>query len=314
MKARRLILESAKLKDIHSALVKALSLAGFQPGEDYHIHQLDDAEADDPQMLDDRRFYLNEMAKLNNDLTNMQRQLAKANAELSQLAEFRNRIVGMAAHDLRNPLGIIKSFSEYLQTDLRGTVNEEQLEIIHTIHSTSIFMQRLVEGILDFSTLQNGEVILRKSRQDLATLLEQNVKLNKTLANPHNIAIHFQAPAEQLFAQLDVVKIRQVINNLLGNAIKYSPDGSNIHCSLNRKDGFAHVCIQDEGIGIPAADQKIIFEPFKKLSSTQNREKSVGLGLSIVKNIVEAHCGTLTLESEPGKGSIFCFILPLEDN
>jgi signal transduction histidine kinase len=311
MKAQRFILESTKLKDIHSALVKALSLAGLQPGEDYHIHQLDDADTDDPQLVDDRRFYLNEMAKLNNDLTNMQRQLAKANAELTHLAEIRNRIVGMAAHDLRNPLGIIKSFSEYLQTDLRGIVNEEQLDIIQTIHSTSIFMQRLVEGILDFSTLQNGDVVLHKSRQNLAALLEQNVKLNQTLANQHNIVIHFQAPAEQLYAILDVVKIRQVINNLLGNAVKYSPDGSKIYCSLSARDGFAHVCVRDEGVGISASDQKTIFEPFKTLSNTQNREKSVGLGLSIVKNIVEAHNGTLTLESEPGKGSTFCFNLPL---
>lgn len=311
MKRNKIILESAVLPELQNKLVKALSEAGFKPGEDYLIHVVQPCDDDSATNNDDTRYYLNEMAKLNNDLTNMQRQLAKANAELTHLAEIRNRIVGMAAHDLRNPLGIIKSFSEYLQTDLRGTVNEEQLDIIQTIHSTSIFMQRLVEGILDFSTLQNGDVVLHKSRQNLAALLEQNVKLNQTLANQHNIVIHFQAPAEQFYAILDVVKIRQVINNLLGNAVKYSPDGSKIYCSLSARDGFAHVCVRDEGVGISAGDQKTIFEPFKTLSNTQNREKSVGLGLSIVKNIVEAHNGTLTLESEPGKGSTFCFNLPL---
>lgn len=309
MKNPQLLLESPRLEELQEILLTALSQAGFKPGDDFHIIPLE-ASSDSP-ITDEKRFYLDEMAKLNNDLTNMQRTLAKTNVELENLAEIRNRFVGMAAHDLRNPLGVIRSFSEYLMTEMKHIANEDQLDIIQTIHSTSIFMQRLVEGILDFSTMQNGKVTLQKGQHDLVILLEQNVKLNRVLANQHKIKIILDVPNEPVLINLDAVKIRQVINNLLGNAIKYSPDESRILCSLTCHEGFAKVCFQDQGVGIPEVDQLIVFEPFKKLSSDQKRESSVGLGLSIVKNIVEAHEGFMSLNSEPGKGSTFCFLLPL---
>lgn len=311
MKYPKLILESTSLEELQEIVLTALSKAGYQPGHDYKIYPADLSDKEGMPISDEKRFYLDEMAKLNNDLTNMQRQLAKANAELIRLAEIRNRFVGMAAHDLRNPLGIIRSFSEYLKTELKSKIASEQMEIIDTIFSTSVFMQRLVEGMLDFSSIQSGKVVLNLDRHDLNEVFEQSIKLNQILANQHDMHIHFSAAPCELFVEIDVIKIRQVINNLIGNAVKYSPDGTNIYCSLSAEDGFAHVCVRDEGIGISKEDQSAVFEPFKRLSSDQNREKSVGLGLSIVKNIVDAHGGKLTLESEPGKGSTFCFLLPL---
>jgi len=306
-----LILEAHDIEKLQTQIIEALSKLDLQPSRDYNIRCQEQSDQNPPKDDDSQRFYLDEMAKLNNDLTNMQRQLAKANTELANLAELRNRFVGMAAHDLRNPLGVIKNFSDYLLSTMKETATEDQLDILQTIRSTSIFMQRLVEGILDLSALQSGRVSLNLSEVSLDLLFLHSIKLNQTLAAAHHITIDFQQPEEPILARIDAVKIRQVVNNLLSNAVKYSPDGSRITCSLRREGHRSIFCVQDQGIGISKENQAIIFEPFRMISQQHNRGKSVGLGLSIAKNIVDAHSGSLSVESEPGKGSIFCLTLPL---
>ncbi len=274
--------DAGMLQDL---IISSLNKAGLQAGKEYNIHLVNREDAEPSLKEETHHYYLDEMAKLNNDLTNMQRQLAKANAELNKLVEIRNRFVGMAAHDLRNPMGIIKSFSEFLLQDMKASATEEQLDIINTIRSTAIFMQRLVEGILDISSLQSGRINLIKSEIDIASSIEHMVKLNQSLAVQHNIRIHYHGLQQEQPMNIDITKIRQVVNNLLGNAIKYSPDNSEIICRLSIEGKYCRFCVQDHGVGISAEDQKVIFEPFRKLSSHSSREKSVGLGLSIAKNI-----------------------------
>lgn len=309
MKNPQLLLESPRLEELQEILLTALSEAGFKPGDDFHIIPLE-ASTDGP-LTDEKRFYLDEMAKLNNDLANMQRTLAKTNVELENLAEIRNRFVGMAAHDLRNPLGIIRSFSEYLKTELKSKIASEQMEIIDTIFSTSVFMQRLIDGILDLSAMQSGKVSLSLQRVDLNELFIKNLNLNRILANQHNIEISCTGPSKILYAEIDATKINQVLNNLIANAIKYSNDGSKIECHLYDEDRKAVFCVKDEGIGISPEDQRRIFEPFHRVSSDNKRGKSVGLGLSIAHNIIDAHKGSFMVQSEEGKGSTFCFSLPI---
>lgn len=309
MKERKLIISAPNTFELEQIITNALRGSGFEPGADYNIHSI---ESDKEGINEaDKRYYLDEMSKLNNDLINMQRQLSKVNAELSRLADLRNRFVGMAAHDLRNPLGVIKNYSEFLMQELNGKLSEDHFEIIKIIHSTGVFMHRLVEGILDLSAMQSGKVSLHVSRNNLGDMFSEIVKLNQTLAEIHSIRITLKKPTEHIVADVDKTKIRQVINNLLNNAVKYSSDGTEVNCALFRKDNFAVFCIKDQGIGISTEDQKSIFEPFRTISNEERREKSVGLGLSIAKNIVQAHGGSIDVQSEPGKGSTFCFTLPL---
>ncbi len=296
---------------LQDVIIHSLNKAGLQAGKDYNIHLANPDDGEPDMKEESHHYYLDEMAKLNNDLTNMQRQLAKANAELASLVEIRNRFVGMAAHDLRNPLGVIKNFADFLTIDMKDSASEDQMDILNTIRSTAIFMQRLVEEILDLSAMQSGKVTLKKTETELNEVFQGIVKLNQTLATTHGITIRYQGISEKRVIAVDLVKIRQVVNNLLSNAIKFSPDDSTISCSLELRDDHCLFCVKDEGIGISRDNQKIIFEPFKSVSDHNRREKSVGLGLSIAKNIVEAHGGKLTVESEEGKGSKFCLSLPL---
>ncbi len=300
--------DAGMLQDL---IISSLNKAGLQAGKEYNIHLVNREDAEPSLKEETHHYYLDEMAKLNNDLTNMQRQLAKANAELANLVEIRNRFVGIAAHDLRNPLGVIKNFADFLILDMKDRASEDQMDILNTIRSTAIFMQRLVEGILDLSAMQSGKVMLKKTETELNEVFQGIVKLNKTLAATHGITIQYEGISEKRVIAVDLVKIRQVVNNLLSNAIKFSPDDTTITCSLELMDDHCLFCVQDEGIGISRENQKMIFDPFKSVSDHSRREKSVGLGLSIAKNIVEAHGRKLSVESEEGKGARFCLSLPL---
>jgi signal transduction histidine kinase len=312
MKDTSIIITGTDIDRLKQIILRALEQDGLQLGEDYALH-FEVANPQDQSELpqDINNYYFDEMSQLNNELTNMQRELAKANAELNKLVEIRNRFVGMAAHDLRNPIGVIRSFSEYLITEFKTSANQDNLEVAEIIHSTAIFMQRLVDGILDVSSLQNVTVNLNTSKVDINQLFEKIVNMNQILANAHDIKILYQGFDAVVSTEIDVVKIRQVINNLINNAVKYSADGSSIFCTACRQDASVHFCVQDQGPGIAKADQSMIFEPFKRLSNNEGRQKSVGLGLSIAKNIVTAHGGEIWVESEAGHGAKFCFSLPL---
>lgn len=312
MKNSALIITAQDLLRLQEIILDSLEQTGLQIGKDFtlRIEETESSEQLD-KAKDNSSFYFDEMTRLNNELTNMQRALAKSNAELNKLAEIRNRFVGMAAHDLRNPIGIVKSFSEVLITTFKNSKQPDNLEVAEIIHSTAIFMQNLVDGVLDVSTLQSGTVSLKTAKTDLDQLFTKIVETNQILAQAHDIKIIYHGINETLEAEIDRIKIHQVINNLIGNAIKYSPTGRSIICRTERKADSIVFCVKDEGPGISAEDQKVIFDPFKRLSNNEGLQKSAGLGLSIAKNIIAAHSGKIWVESEVGKGAEFCFSLPM---
>lgn len=253
-----------------------------------------------------------ELSRLNNDMANLQREMAKKNAELEQLNQQKNRLLGMAAHDLRNPLGVISTYAEFLETEAAAGLNEEQREFVTTIKDTSEFMLRLVTDLLDVSAIEAGQLNLDCQPADLARLIQHNVTLNRVLAAKKNIAVEFDPPAVLPRLSLDAGKIEQVLNNLIGNAVKFSHRGTGVRVRLECTGEFATVAVQDQGQGIPAADLPKLFKPFGKASvRTTGGEQSTGLGLAIVRRIVEGHGGRIWVESEVGQGSTFFFTLPV---
>ncbi len=253
------------------------------------------------------------LSRVNNELANLQRELAKKNAELEKLNEQKNRFLGMAAHDLRNPLGVIMAYSEFLETEAVEVLSEEQREFVTTIRQTSEFMLRLVNDLLDVSTIDSGQLRLDLQPADLAGLVARNVHLNSTLAAKKEIAIGFEPPASPVLLSFDTGKIEQVLNNLLGNAIKFSHRSTRVTVRLTSADGFATVAIKDQGQGIPEADRPKLFQAFSKVSvRSTGGEQSTGLGLAICRRMIEGHGGRIGVESEVGKGSTFFFTLPLE--
>ncbi|HEX6898112.1 MAG TPA: HAMP domain-containing sensor histidine kinase [Thermoanaerobaculia bacterium] len=256
-------------------------------------------------------FYFDELSQLNNELVTAQRELAKSNHELARLNDQKNQFLGMAAHDLRNPLDVILTYSDFLLEEAAPLLPAEQVDFISTIRSSSELMLRLVEDLLDIARIEAGKLELDLERIDLAALVERNVSLNQALAVRKGIAVRFHGPGEPLEMVADPVKLEQVLNNLIGNAVKFSPPGSAVDVGVTVAADSVTISVRDRGPGVPADELDRLFRPFERtrVRSTAG-EKGTGLGLAIVKRIVEGHRGEIRVESEAGRGSTFYVSLP----
>lgn len=250
-----------------------------------------------------------DLSRVNNELTNLHRALAQQNAELAQANEQKNRFVGMVSHDLRNPLAVILNYAEFLETET--PLNAEQRELIKVIKRNSDFIVRMLNDLLDVTAIESGQLRLHRELVDLVAQVSENVKLNRALAAAKNIDIQLAPPPSVPTLEIDRRKIDQVLNNLIGNAVKFSHRDTRVTVRLSVNSEGVTVSVEDQGQGIPASEISKLFTPFGTTSVTATAgERSVGLGLAIVRRIVEGHSGCISVESEIGCGSIFRFTLP----
>ena len=231
-------------------------------------------------------------------------QLSKANAA-------KNRFLGMAAHDLRNPLASIRGLAEFLTDGTVGALTPDQQDLVSTIHSASQSMLDLVNELLDLATIEAGELKLLLEPHDLAALLEKSVFLNNIEAAKKGTKVALAKHRELVRPKIDSAKIRQVADNLISNAIKFSPPGSEITVEINVAADTCGFSVKDQGPGIPAAEQDKLFKDFGKLSVKPTAgEKSTGLGLAICRKIVDAHAGSIMAQNLPVRGCEFRVTLP----
>lgn len=265
--------------------------------------------------LSDVESTFEEMSRLNNDLVNLKRQLAQSNVKLKQLNEIKNSFLGMAAHDLRNPLGQILSFTDFILEDTTN-FNPDQIEFLNIIKSRSKFMLDLVNDLLDVSEIESEKIKLAVEQIDFNEFTLSIIKMMNPIAHVKNITIEYDYENEgnDIFVQADVNKIEQVLTNLLTNAIKYSDPDTVISIKLCSKNNNAVIEVKDQGRGIKEEELINVFNPFQKTSTKSTAgEESTGLGLFIARKIIEAHNGKIWAESIYGKGSTFYFQLPLSN-
>lgn len=236
-----------------------------------------------------------------------------AERKLAELNRVKNRFLGIAAHDLRNPLASIRGLSEILIHELNGSLTEDQQEYLSTIYAASNGMLTLVNDILDISAIESGGLELRVRQDSLKRVLRERILIHKTLADAKNISICHRLSDLPCFP-FDRNRIAQVIDNVLGNAIKFTAAGRRIYVSLRRHEAAAKVSVRDEGPGIPENELPKLFEEFQPLSvQPTGGEKSTGLGLAIAKKLVDEHSGSFEVRSKPGLGSTFSFSIPMEE-
>ena len=238
--------------------------------------------------------------------------LDKTNKELAELSLLKNKFLGIAAHDMRNPLSAISGLIEVLLTTAFGPLTDEQKEYLTIINTTSNEMLFLVNNLLDVSVIESGKLELDVQPGSIEKLLLDRIRLSSFIAEKKRIVISYEAE-DIPDIPFDSKRIAQVIDNLIGNAIKFSPIGSEIKVKSFRHDKMVSVCISDTGAGIPDEELSKLFNEFQPLSvKPTNNEKSTGLGLSIVKKIIDAHKGIIEVLSQVGVGSTFSFKLPLD--
>lgn len=255
-----------------------------------------------------------ELARLNNELVTMQRELIKRNIELEKLNDLKNEFIGMAAHDLRNPLQVIEGYSFLLLSKRFGELSDEQQQFISVIKRNSDFMLKLITDLLSISKIEAGKLTLEFAETDLIPLLQRTIELNRLLFEQKKIQIEFLADEGLPKVRVDATKVEQVLDNLISNAGKFSNPNSVVEVRARKNETEIVISVKDEGQGIPANELDRLFIPFEKVSVKGTAgEQSTGLGLVIVKRIVEGHRGKVLVESEVGVGSTFSFSLPIAE-
>jgi PAS domain S-box-containing protein len=239
-------------------------------------------------------------------------EIAQKNAELAKLNELKNQLLGMAAHDLRNPLTVVNTASSFLLDDASRLLSEEKKhDFMRRINANGEFMLRLIDNLLDVAKIESGRLDLELATGDLCGLIEENLTMNRMLAEKKSIRLDFAPERGVPLFRFDRGKVEQVLNNLISNALKFSEPDTVVTVQASRVNGTVVVSVRDHGQGIPAEELDKLFKPFSKTSVRGTAgEKSTGLGLAICRKIVEGHHGRIWAESEPGKGSTFSFALP----
>jgi signal transduction histidine kinase/CheY-like chemotaxis protein len=231
--------------------------------------------------------------------------------EANRQNERKNQFLGMAAHDLRNPLGVILGYGELLQEETLNILDEEQLDYLNRIHKASQFTLNLVNNLLDVAKIESGNLVLELEQADLIATITEAISLNRFLAESKQIQLNFDYDDNLPEMIIDTYKVQQFINNLISNAIKYSHPQTEVKIAVTQKQPDVLISVTDEGQGIPEAELDKLFQPFSKTSVKSTAgESSTGLGLLICRQTVEAHGGKIWVESQVGVGSTFYVLLP----
>lgn len=247
---------------------------------------------------------------LNNELNNLTRDLHKKNAELERLNNLKNQFLGMAAHDLRTPIGAIKNYTEFLLEEVTEKLEQEHAKFLVSIKSLSEFMLQLLNDLLDISAIESGNIKYEVAPISIVDIIRESIELTVLFANKKGIEINF-IPQLSPIVMADPIRIKQVVDNLLTNAIKFSYLGTKVDIEIEETESSVIVSVIDEGPGIPEGQLNKLFKPFSKTSvKSSGGEKSTGLGLVIARKIIESHNGTIWAQNRATKGAIFSFSLP----
>ena len=245
----------------------------------------------------------------NQELVEQQKDLV---SQLSKANAAKDRFLGMCAHDLRNPLSSIRGLAELMDEDALGPLTGEQKEIVRTIHGASQSMLQLVNELLDVATIEAGHLKLEKAATRIVEIVERSVHLSKIEAAKKSTKVEMVRGETDPVVDVDSNKIRQVIDNLISNAVKYSPKGSIVTVLIHSNQDVAGFAVRDDGPGIPESERHKLFKDYGRLSTVPTGgEKSTGLGLAICRKIVEAHNGTIGAHNISGRGAEFVVSLPL---
>ncbi|MBN1595865.1 hypothetical protein JW933_08070 [candidate division FCPU426 bacterium] len=233
--------------------------------------------------------------------------------QLKDLDEMKSYFLSITSHELRTPLTIIKGALNLLLTDGAKLSPERRQKYLLMAKNNADHLNLLISNLLDLSRLESGQLKLEVEQVDMIRLVRENVEEFRELARKNNLQLHAEFAFASLYLLGDELRLRQIIGNLLSNAIKFTPAGGAIKVSLRLDGSNLEIRVADTGIGIEEWEKEKIFRKFQQAERSLTRESAgVGLGLNIVKNLVELHDGSIRVESVKEKGSTFIVILPCQ--
>ncbi len=243
------------------------------------------------------------------DLEESNRVLNGLNTELQDLDRVKSDLLANVSHELRTPLTSIRGYGEALAEEMLGPVTRQQQEALRSVQSNADRLLAMIEELVGYSNLEGDRISLELRPFDLVPVARASVDALVASGSGHDVLLDCSAGLDPVFGDPD--RIAQVFENLLTNAVKFTPDDGRITIQLEPDGKSVVVEVSDTGIGIEARDQRKVFDRFFQVdASTTRRYGGMGLGLAIVKEIVDRHGGEIEIESEPGRGTTFRFSIP----
>jgi PAS domain S-box-containing protein len=242
---------------------------------------------------------------------------ALINAKIAAEASDRSKseFLTNMSHELRTPLNSIIGFSDMLLHIGDHDFNKKQTRYLNNISNSGKHLLEVINDILDISKIEAGRMDLSIEETNVVEIMDEIMKNVSSLVEQKNLTLEFEIEDDVTIIETDKLKFKQILYNLIGNAIKFTMEGGNIRVTAKRMLNMIEVEVKDTGIGIPEAEQKDLFEPFRQVDSALSRNyQGSGLGLAIVKKYLEMQKGSIRVESEPDVGSSFIFELPIYNN
>ena len=235
----------------------------------------------------------------------------KQNTKIKQDEKLQNRFIANVSHELRTPLNSMIGFSETLGSKIFGDLTPKQEEYINDIRIAGLKLLEMINDILDITKIESGSLNLNLSEVNPSELLEEICNILKPLLDNKKINLVKEIQSN-ITLQADRIKLQQILFNIIGNAIKYSPTGGNIIIKINSNNKNVNISIKDEGCGIEKKYHSKIFNKFFQVPNSQTTQTSTGLGLTIAKEFVKLHKGKIKISSEPDKGCEFVITIPIK--
>ncbi len=239
------------------------------------------------------------------------REIEEKSRELETASRHKSEFLANMSHELRTPLNAIIGFSEVLSERMFGDINEKQAEYLRDILESGQHLLSLINDILDLSKIEAGRMELEPADFDLPSAIDNTLSLVRERAHRRGITLDRTLDERLGMIHADERKVKQVLLNLLSNALKFTPEGGRIHVRADVHQGDAEISVTDTGIGISPEDQAAVFEEFRQVGAAAKKVEGTGLGLAISRKFIELHGGSIRVESQSGKGSTFTFTLPL---
>jgi signal transduction histidine kinase len=251
-----------------------------------------------------------ELGGLAADVNRMNEELKRLYGELETASRHKSDFLATMSHELRTPLNAIIGFSEVLHEQMFGELNERQLAYVDDVLAAGKHLLSLINDVLDLAKIEAGRMELAISQVALPEVLRSAVSMHGEHATRGGIGLSLHTDPEEITIDADERRLRQIVVNLVSNAVKFTPAGGSVGIAAHLEDGRVEVAVSDTGSGISAGDLDRIFEEFEQTSDGKQAE-GTGLGLPLSRKLVELHGGRLWAESEPGHGSTFRFTLPV---
>ena len=240
-------------------------------------------------------------------------QLLEAKERAESVARLKSEFLANMSHELRTPLNGVIGFSEMLVDEKAGPLNPKQKEYLTDVLNSARHLLQLINDVLDLAKIEAGKSELIPENFPLANAIGEVCAVVKGISQKKRVILNWSVAPELGSVTLDQKKFKQICYNLLSNAVKFTDAGGSVDIrALGREDACFEVQVTDTGIGIKEEDMQRLFRDFEQLEAGAGRRYGgTGLGLALTKKLVEAHGGTITVESEPGRGSTFSVILPI---